>query len=268
MNLKRVNLFALCLLVLWGLSVLPAFSQAKKPSYHLLKVYHLQDERQEATLDKYLEQAYLPALHRAGISKVGVFKPSETPEANNTDTTGQQVFVFIPLTSQGQFFSLDATLAKDKQYLAAGKEYMDATQDSPVYSDFENILIEGFTGMPGTSVPKLKGAKKDRIYELRSYESASEKLHQNKVDMFNNGEIEIFDNLGFNAVFYGRVLAGSKMPNLMYMTSFENMAERDKHWKAFGADATWKKMSSDPKYAKNVSRSDTYLLYPTEYSDF
>lgn len=268
MNLKKMNLFALCLLVLWGLNVLPAYSQAKKASYHLLKVYHLEDESQEVSLDKYLEQAYLPALHRAGISKVGVFKPAETTEANATDTAEQLVYVFIPLTAQSQFFNLDETLAKDKQYITAGKEYIDATQDKPLYSSFENILIEGFTGMPGTSVPKLKGAKQDRIYELRSYESASEKLHQNKVDMFNNGEIDIFDNLGFNAVFYGRVLAGSKMPNLMYMTTFENMAERDKHWKAFGADPAWKKMSSDPKYAKNVSHSDTYLLHPTEYSDF
>ncbi|WP_161890654.1 NIPSNAP family protein [Pontibacter russatus] len=267
MNFKKMNLFALCLLVLWGLNVLPAYSQAKKASYHLLKVYHLEDESQEAGLDKYLEQAYLPALHRAGVKNVGVFKPAENSPANASDTT-QLVYVFIPLTSQSQFFNLDETLAKDKQYLAAGKEYINATQDKPLYSRFENILIEGFTGMPGTSVPKLKGPKKDRIYELRSYESASEKLHLNKVDMFNNGEVEIFDNLGFNAVFYGRVLAGSKMPNLMYMTTFENKEERDKHWKAFSADPTWKKMSSDPKYAKNVSKNDTYFLYPTDYSDF
>ena len=30
------------------------------------------------------------------------------------------------------------------------------------------------------------------------------------------------------------------MPNLMYMTSFDNMAARDEHWKAFSSDPLWK----------------------------
>ena len=33
---------------------------------------------------------------------------------------------------------------------------------------------------------------KNRVYELRTYESAHEKLGQLKVDMFNNGEVPIF----------------------------------------------------------------------------
>ena len=54
--------------------------------------------------------------------------------------------------------------------------------------------------------------------------------------MFNEGgEIDLFNKLNFNAVFYGEVLSGSSMPNLMYMTSFENKADRDAHWKSFGA---------------------------------
>ena len=32
------------------------------------------------------------------------------------------------------------------------------------------------------------------------------------------------------------------MPNLMYMTSFENKAARDEHWKTFGSDPEWKKL--------------------------
>ena len=37
-------------------------------------------------------------------------------------------------------------------------------------------------------------------------------------------------------MFYASVLAGARMPNLMYMTTFENQAERDAHWKTFGDD--------------------------------
>ena len=74
--------------------------------------------------------------------------------------------------------------------------------------------------------------------------------------MFNKGnEIALFNRLGFNAVFYGEVLVGSKMPNLMYMTSFENRASRDAHWKAFSEDPEWKKLSAMSEYKNNVSKN-------------
>ena len=85
--------------------------------------------------------------------------------------------------------------------------------------------------------------------------------------MFNNGEMGIFSKLNFNAIFYGKVLAGSNMPNLMYMTSFENKEDREAHWKAFSADPDWKKMSSDPQYDHNFLKADIQLLRPTDYSD-
>ena len=86
--------------------------------------------------------------------------------------------------------------------------------------------------------------------------------------MFNEGgEIALFKRLGFNAIFYSEVIAGSKMPNLMYMTSFENMADRDAHWKSFSNDAEWKKISSMPEYQHNVSHIDITFLRPAEYSD-
>ena len=86
--------------------------------------------------------------------------------------------------------------------------------------------------------------------------------------MFNEGgEVTLFKRLGFNAVFYGEVLSGSRMPNLMYMTTFENQASRDEHWKAFSNDPEWKKLSSMPEYQNNVSKINIYFVYPTEYSD-
>ena len=73
------------------------------------------------------------------------------------------------------------------------------------------------------------------------------------------GEIALFSKLQFNAVFYAQVLAGSRMPNLMYMTSFNNMTERDEHWKAFGADTDWKRMSSLPEYQNTVSKQTSFI---------
>jgi hypothetical protein len=122
--------------------------------------------------------------------------------------------------------------------------------------------------MPVLEVPKHKTPAAERVYELRSYEGHTEKIFQNKVKMFNAGdEIGLFKRLEFNAVFYSEVIAGSRMPNLMYMTTFSNMESRNAHWKTFVADPQWKTLSSMPEYQHNVSKIDIFLLYPTDYSD-
>ena len=118
-------------------------------------------------------------------------------------------------------------------------------------------------------VPKFNSDRQDRVYELRSYESATEDYHIKKVDMFNaGGEIELFEKLDFNAVFYGQVISGAKMPNLMYMTTFSDEDSQKAHWDAFVNSPEWSTMKVLTKYANTVSHIDKYLLYPTDYSDY
>jgi len=77
----------------------------------------------------------------------------------------------------------------------------------------------------------------------------------------------LFKRLGFNAIFYSEVLSGSHMPNLMYMTSFENKQARDEHWKAFGEDAEWKTLKALPEYQNNVSKAEVILCHAAPYSE-
>lgn len=87
--------------------------------------------------------------------------------------------------------------------------------------------------------------------------------------MFNEGkEIGLFERLNFNAIFYAKVIAGARMPNLIYMTSFNNIADREAHWKAFGDDPFWKKISNAPEYLKTVSKADIILMKAKPYGDF
>ena len=133
----------------------------------------------------------------------------------------------------------------------------------------ETILLQAFPLAPTMQTPSLNSSKKERVYELRSYESATPQKAENKVKMFNDGgEIGLFKRLGFNAIFYAEVLSGSKMPNLMYMTSFASMEDRNNHWKTFSADPEWKKISGMPEYQNNVSHIDITLTYPADYSDY
>lgn len=225
-----------------------------------MKIYHLKTKSQEDRIDRFLKNAYLPALHRIGIKQVGVFKPI----AENGEE--KLIYVFIPVAKFDQFATLNDLLEKDKTYLKAGEEYLKAPHNDPPFTRIESILMKAFEGMPLPAVPKLTSPRSERIYELRSYEASTEKLSANKVSMFNDGEMDIFTDLNFNAVFYGQVISGSTMPNLIYMTTFNNKAERDEHWKAFGP--AYKPMSQLPQYQNNVSKNVTLFLYPTEYSDF
>jgi hypothetical protein len=255
--------FRLFIVVILIQSVSFVYASAPERQYYTLSVYHFKDSAQEKVLDHYFSDALLPALHRMKIVSVGVFKSL----ANDT-VSDKKIYVFIPFNSAGEIQQLNEKLQKDKAYQASGSEYINAVFSAPPYTRMETILLYAFPLAPRMQLPGLSSPKNERVYELRSYESATEKIFQNKVNMFNDGdEIGLFKRLGFNAVFYSEVVAGSRMPNLMYMTTFDNMQEREKHWKAFSDDAQWKKLTAMPLYQKNVQHADIFFLRPTDYSD-
>jgi NIPSNAP len=255
--------FCLLIAIVLIQSVNFIYASAPVRQYYTLSIYHFKDSVQEKALDHYFSDALLPALHRMKIVSAGVFKSI----ANDT-ASDKKIYVFIPFNSPEEVQQLYEKLQEDKAYQTAGDEYDNAVFSTPPYTRIETIILYAFPMAPRMQLPALKSAKNERIYELRSYESATEKIFQNKVKMFNDGdEIGLFKRLGFNAVFYSEVVAGSRMPNLMYMTTFDNMEEREKHWKAFSDDAQWKKLSAMPKYQKNVQHADIIFLRPADYSD-
>lgn len=259
--MKIIRLILIC--AFFTFSGYKAFCQNDQPYYYQLKVFHLKTDDQVGRLDKFLSEAYLPALHRNGIDKAGVFKQVEK------DSLEQLVYVFIPFKSFEDFESLESKLQKDGEYLQRGKDFLMASYDEIPYQRIESILLKAFRNMTSPHIPELTSPKSERIYELRSYESPTENYFISKVHMFNERrEIDIFSKLNFNAVFYSEVISGSHMPNLMYMTSFNNKQDRDEHWKAFGADPAWVRLKALPEYQNNVSKADIMFLYPTDYSDF
>ena len=246
--------------------VIPANTSpsADHQEFFAIRIYQLKTTVQESRVDSFLQQALLPALHRQNITGIGVFKP-----IGNDTAAIRRIYVLIPLKDLGQFASLPDQLIKDAQYRTDGQSYLTAGYDDPPYVRIESILLKAFPNMPHHAAPwSSQGYSAERIYELRSYEGPTEQYFANKVQMFNQGgEITLFNKLGFHAVFYASVLCGSHMPNLMYMTSFDNMAARDDHWKTFGADPTWKSLSSSPQYLHNVSHIDDIFLHATPYSE-
>jgi hypothetical protein len=236
-------------------------AQSNKAELIQIIIYHFSTDSQALKTERYLEQAFLPALHQSKINRIGVFKPLDFEK-------DKRIVIIIPYQSFKHLTKITAFIKQDKQHLQNGKAYLNAAYNASSYDRMETIFLNSFFKEPLLKKPNLSASVKDKVYELRSYESATELLHQKKVQMFNEGgETEIFSRLNFNPIFYGSVIAGSKMPNLMYLTSFENMDDRKAHWAAFSADNAWKKLSALPEYKNTVSKNETVFLRSTSYSD-
>ncbi len=238
-------------------------SYAQNDIYELI-VYKSKTADQIEMTDKYLKDAFIPAMHRLGIKQIGVFKPV----ANDTAEI-KKVIVLIQYISLDVWQRTKSNIMNDQVYTAAAKSFLDPDTAHLPFSRMESSIMEAFPDAPKL-IPTTLKSNPDAIYELRSYESPTEELHRIKVNMFNaGGEVELFKRLDFQAVFYSDVLSGSRMPNLIYMVAFANAAAREEHWKAFGSSPEWKKISTDPGYRNNVSVNhiDSWILKRTTYSD-
>jgi len=255
------NHFVLTVLLAMLISV-SGFAASR--DFYQVQVFRLTGKVQEEKVDNFLKNAYLPALHRAGILKVGVFKPIESDT-----TSGKRVYVWMSFKSLDHFAKIQDVLAKDEVYQTKGIDFLGAPFDNVPYLRKESILLKAFPDAPHYFIPSFKTSPSERIYELRSYEGPTENLFRKKAKMFNEGgEIKLFNSLNFNTVFNAEVISGSTMPNLMYLTTFADMPSHDEHWKTFGSHPEWKKMSGLDEYKNTVSKHVIILMHPTDYSDF
>ena len=258
--MKKIFFFGIAIFILFSSLQI---TLAQERSFIQLKIYTIENEEQVQRLDQYLENAYIPAMHRAGIQHVGVFKPIEKDPFHN-----KHIFVLIPFKDLLQFEKIDRTLNDDKKYLSAGSEYINALHDDPPYVRIKSILLRTFEDMPNYGVPEHNTPSSERIYELRSYQGSTEKKYEKKLEMFNQGgEADIFVDLGFQPIFFGEVIIGPDLPNLMYLTTFSDEESQSEHWDAFRESPEWEALKLDPQYNNTVSHIDKYLLYPAEYSD-
>jgi hypothetical protein len=214
-------------------------------------------------MDSYLKGAALPAWQRAGAGPVGVFN---VMIGDGSPT----VHVLIVHKSLEAFASLSDRLAADAEYQAAAAPYLNVEATSPAFVRIDTSLMRAFDGLPKLELPFAggEGPRRPRIFELRTYESHSEKAARKKIEMFNGGEIAIFRRAGMTPVFFGETLAGAGLPNLTYMLAYEDMAAHDKQWSAFAGDPEWKKLSTTPGFTdpEIVSSISNMYLRPTAYS--
>ena len=236
-------------------------SNTKPRECYELRKYHVQSGRQQKITDAFLHEALVPALNRLGIGPVGVFNV-EVGEPSPC------YHVLLPAPSAEILARAEWKLGQDAEYLKAGAPFLTAPADQPAMLRIDSSLMGAFEGWPKLKVPAATADHKDRLFELRTYESPSDQDHRRKVEMFNSGEFEVFDKAGFWQIFYGDVLIGAKLPCLTYMIGFPSLDERGAKWKAFGSMPEWKRLTGSPRYAFEsiVSNITSTILRPTDYS--
>jgi hypothetical protein len=215
--------------------------------FYLLRKYSLQTGPQLALTQNYFEHALIPALNRMAIQPVGAFKLDIGPE---TPT----YYLLIPAKSIETLATLDLLLAEDAEFKKTAAPFWAAPATAPAFVRVESTLLSAFAGWPKLVAPKTG----KRIFQLRTYESASHAAHIRKVQMFNQAEIAIFTRTGLAPVFFGDALIGNRMPSLTYMLTFTDVADLNSKWPVFGSDPAWKELSqqpgnTDPEIVCNIS---------------
>lgn len=229
--------------------------------YYEVRSYVLGDDGDADAIDAYLSGALLPALGRQSVGPVGVFTNSA-----NDETGKPRIVVVIPYATADAIKTIHAKVAADDQYQSAASAYLNrGPRDSP-YQRIQSELLISMDCMKQLRVPAGTLDNKDRVYELRVYESANERLGNLKVDMFNSGEVPIFLDCGIQPIFIGQAVVGPQTPNLTYLTMYPSEPARIKAWQAFRSHPDWSVLKQVAKYKGTVSHIDKFVLVPKSYS--
>jgi hypothetical protein len=225
--------------------------------YYQLRKYTLTTGPQLALTQNYFEHALIPALNQMSIGPVGAFKVDIGPQ---TPT----YYLLMPAASLETLATLETRLAADAQFRKVAAAFWEAPASAPPFVRVETSLLSAFAAWPKLVAPKAG----KRVFQLRTYESATDAAHIRKVQMFNEAEIAIFVRTGLAPVFFGDTLIGDRMPSLTYMLTFEDVADLNKKWSVFAADPAWSELSrkpgnTDPEIVSNISN---LYLSPLSFS--
>jgi hypothetical protein len=215
------------------------------------------DNQRQRNNDFLKQQA--AAFQRAGAAPTGAF-------SSTIASDGPFLLVLSTYPSLAAVERVQATLAADTEYQKA----LDAYNGLPGlnYERMETSLLRAFDGHPNVAPPPNDGKRAARLFELRQYESNNSGTLKRKIKMFNDGEIGAFQRSGAQPVFFAETIVGARQPNLTYMLSYEDLAARDKVWKAFGADPEWQRLRTTAGLsdAEIVSNITNYLVSPLPFS--
>ncbi|MBY0502983.1 MAG: NIPSNAP family protein [Bryobacteraceae bacterium] len=177
-------------------------------SFYTIHQYVLAQGGGLERLHEYLSAVWLPAAGRRPVLILEGVVTSPLP----------QVLVVTGHDSPAHYASLHAPEPADLLYESLAVRHLRPTNYSPLLA-------------PSSGAP--------RYFEYRLYQAPNAAKMIPLHERFAGPEIAIFHRCGIRPVLYAETVAGEKMPNLVYLTPFASLAERETAWNTFRADPEW-----------------------------
>jgi len=205
-----------------------------------------------ARLDRLMTDILLPLYKDMGV-EVGCFRE------NNQNSPAAYYYLFV-YPSFDIYLKANDILLKNTAFVEAMKE--DAAAARPMFFRYDSYLCRPFEAWK-----KITPVAGKTIFEWRKYDSANIEAGTRKVEMFNKEEIAVFVECGVNPFSFGQIIAGKDMPGLIYVTHYDDMADRDASWAKFSAHPEWQRMRVAPEWANaTIPNNRIVFLTPLPYS--
>ena len=250
--MKRGFFISILAGVLMTCFVIKSDAQVNDGQIQEWRVYNFQMGGSTARLDQLMTDILLPLYKNLGI-EVGCFKE------NNPNQPVGYYFLFV-YPSFDAYLKANDLLLQNSAFVEAMKE--DAASPRPMFFRYDSYLCRPFEGWK-----KVTPVAGKTIFEWRKYDSANIEAGTRKVQMFNQGEIDIFLACGINPLCFGQIIAGKDMPGLIYVTHYNDMADREASWDKFRNHPEWQRMRAAPEWVfTTVPNNRIVLLTPLPYS--
>jgi hypothetical protein len=200
-----------------------------------LEQYYLKNGSQVQRIHDLVSKAALPALARVHSGPKIVLEALVTPHQ-------PQIAVILGFGSIEELWGVREKIAADPE-LGKAYESWETHAEQP-YEHFSTALLEATDYMPEL-VNDAEPRKSPRIFELRTYHSPTWRQLRALHERFAGPEIRIFHRVGVHPILYTSTVIGNNMPNLTYLTPFDDLAAREKAWNAFSADPEWIRVRKD-----------------------
>lgn len=210
-------------------------SPAEKRRVFVLEQYFLKNGTQRGRFDEYCGKVVIPALKKVHSGPKIFLEALAAPHM-------PQVAMIAGFQSLEEMQDVHSKMLADKEWKQGFENW--ENNPEPPYEHSSIILLEA-TPYCQEIKPDPEPRKTSRIFELRVYHSPTWRQLQALHERFSGPEIKIFHRVGVKPILYSSTMIGPNMPNLTYVTPFENLAAREKAWDAFGADPEWAKVRQE-----------------------
>jgi len=250
--MKRKLFFALLIGAIMTCFVYKSEAQVNDGQIQEWRIYNFQNGGSTARLDRLMTDILLPLYKNMGV-EVGCFREI------NQNSPASYYYLFV-YPSMDAYMKANDILLQNSAFVEAMKE--DAAANRAMYFRYDSYLCRPFEAWK--NITPVAGKT---VFEWRKYESANIEAGTRKVQMFNQAEIALFLESGVNPFSFGQIIAGKDLPGLIYVTHFNDMADRDASWAKFSSSPGWQTLRSAPEWANaTISNNRVVFLTPLPYS--